>query len=383
MGVYIDIALSLVFIYLVLSLVVSAVNELVAMWVRQRPAMLAKSILSLIDDDELWKGFYKAGSLINPRLAAKGESQADWSKPAPAAADKPAKNEAITNSKALFKAGLDWRWWKFVFPTRSQTEGHASFIDGVTFARALTTSVLRRYGNGQLPSSYAFGDVERAVTALALLPDSENSQIRDVLVSAIANAKNDLEAFEKQLGAWFDRAQDRVSGEYTRWAKVVTLIIGALLVGAMNVDTVRIAHELKRDSDARTALAESIVKAYAPNSGSVIHANCEPSGVEPRKELTKEQQAKKQACLTEVIARTQDVLDEFGPNLVGWGNDPLWQPGPAVSLERAGNAFNKLLGLLVTICAISLGAPFWFDMLSKVVNIRAAGVKPKDEAGKA
>jgi hypothetical protein len=41
----------------------------------------------------------------------------------------------------------------------------------------------------------------------------------------------------------------------------------------------------------------------------------------------------------------------------------------------------KLLGLLITVCAVSLGAPFWFDMLSKFVNLRGSGTRP-GEAGK-
>ena len=39
----------------------------------------------------------------------------------------------------------------------------------------------------------------------------------------------------------------------------------------------------------------------------------------------------------------------------------------------------KLLGLLITIGAISQGAPFWFDILNKVTNLRAAGRPPNVE----
>ena len=38
--------------------------------------------------------------------------------------------------------------------------------------------------------------------------------------------------------------------------------------------------------------------------------------------------------------------------------------------------FSKLLGYILTALAISLGAPFWFDLLKKLVNIRSAGNKP-------
>jgi hypothetical protein len=41
----------------------------------------------------------------------------------------------------------------------------------------------------------------------------------------------------------------------------------------------------------------------------------------------------------------------------------------------------RLLGWMLTILAISLGAPFWFDMLNKLVNVRSAGKSP-DEAAK-
>jgi len=42
----------------------------------------------------------------------------------------------------------------------------------------------------------------------------------------------------------------------------------------------------------------------------------------------------------------------------------------------------KIIGLLLTGAAISLGAPFWFDLLNKVVNLRATGKKPEPEKEK-
>jgi hypothetical protein len=39
--------------------------------------------------------------------------------------------------------------------------------------------------------------------------------------------------------------------------------------------------------------------------------------------------------------------------------------------------FQKIVGLLFTTIAIALGAPFWFDTLSKISNLRAAGPAPK------
>ena len=36
----------------------------------------------------------------------------------------------------------------------------------------------------------------------------------------------------------------------------------------------------------------------------------------------------------------------------------------------------SLFGWLLTGVAITLGAPFWFDVLGKVSNLRASGIKP-------
>jgi hypothetical protein len=40
----------------------------------------------------------------------------------------------------------------------------------------------------------------------------------------------------------------------------------------------------------------------------------------------------------------------------------------------------KLSGLLLTAIALSLGAPFWFDTLSRLTRVRNTGKKPDEPA---
>jgi hypothetical protein len=42
----------------------------------------------------------------------------------------------------------------------------------------------------------------------------------------------------------------------------------------------------------------------------------------------------------------------------------------------AADWFVKLLGLALTVAAASVGAPFWFDTLNRLVNLRNTGKKP-------
>jgi hypothetical protein len=38
----------------------------------------------------------------------------------------------------------------------------------------------------------------------------------------------------------------------------------------------------------------------------------------------------------------------------------------------------KVIGLFITAAAVSLGAPFWFDILSKIMSVRETGKLPKE-----
>ena len=58
----------------------------------------------------------------------------------------------------------------------------------------------------------------------------------------------------------------------------------------------------------------------------------------------------------------------------------------AVSLPIGWSEFPKrdqlpiiFLGWLITAFAVSLGAPFWFDLLNKFMNIRSAGKAPDEK----
>jgi hypothetical protein len=70
------------------------------------------------------------------------------------------------------------------------------------------------------------------------------------------------------------------------------------------------------------------------------------------------------------------------------GADCVWRPGAWLSwawdsLRAAGvgSILLRLLGWLVTAAAVSFGAPFWFDALSKLGSLRTAGGKPRPSPG--
>ncbi|MEJ0102754.1 MAG: hypothetical protein WDO19_09455 [Bacteroidota bacterium] len=56
---------------------------------------------------------------------------------------------------------------------------------------------------------------------------------------------------------------------------------------------------------------------------------------------------------------------------IGW-NQKNWD-------DTRNDWLMSIVGWFLAAIAISMGAPFWFDLLIKLVNIRRAGIKPKDE----
>jgi hypothetical protein len=56
-----------------------------------------------------------------------------------------------------------------------------------------------------------------------------------------------------------------------------------------------------------------------------------------------------------------------------------------VSPPQSNNQTNlslKLIGIFMTALAARQGAPFWFDILKRAVNLRGTGANPAEKEGK-
>jgi len=64
--------------------------------------------------------------------------------------------------------------------------------------------------------------------------------------------------------------------------------------------------------------------------------------------------------------------DVYGLSINGtckrWSNQP-----------QGWGALTKILGFLITALAAMQGAPFWFEILKKLVNVRSTGIKPEEK----
>jgi hypothetical protein len=202
------------------------------------------------------------------------------------------------------------------------------------------------------------GNIQKAVENL---PDGHTKQSISVLIektkreiglvsNQVIAAEHQMEKLQENIEQWFNDAMERVSGWYKRWTQVVQLVIAILLVLAANADTLMLAKSFSRDDALRASVVTVAEKAVQNTAGTP----------------------------TENAQARQDLLREAEKlNLpLGWissKDDPYKTAQVPATL---GGWLVKLLGLLISVFAVSLGAPFWFDTLNKFINLRGAGTPP-------
>ncbi|GAC1325213.1 MAG: hypothetical protein NVSMB13_07950 [Mycobacteriales bacterium] len=240
----------------------------------------------------------------------------------------------------------------------------ASYLSASTFAAALIDLLV--------PDGA--GNTSIAVLQKRVARLDPRVPARDALLALLRDAGTDVEAFRHRLEDWYDEQMGRVSGWYRRWAQWRLLIAGLLLALVVNVDTLSVARVLYRDQPVRAAVVAQ----------AVADQGCPSAAGSPR-----------EACL----AAQQGVLRAL-PLPLGWGlrdgaracrdysagarcaRPDRWVPflWHSAIADGFGGAGLKLLGWLITGLAVSLGAPFWFDALSKLGSLRTAGRRPLDGA---
>jgi hypothetical protein len=160
------------------------------------------------------------------------------------------------------------------------------------------------------------------------------------VLCAVDLSGGDLSQVQAGVERWFDSAMERVSGWYKRQTARWLLIIGISIAAIGNVDAIRVARSLYRDTaprEAAVALATAIARdQMAPSS------------------------------LGDDAVVNQRALEQLGSLglPIGWPD-----------AEWSSHSFTRVLGWLITAIAISLGAPFWFEMLNRIMPMRST-VKP-------
>lgn len=219
---------------------------------------------------------------------------------------------------------------------------------------------------GQIPTPQSVPDPSsgRAMMDLTILRQAVAAApeaVRASLFPLIDAAEGNADAAQHNIEAWFNDAMQRLSGWYKRRTQWVIVGLGALVAIVFNADTFGMANALWRNDAQHTvaiAVAERQIEQGMPSNGAI-----DAQGGQ------------------EILDRIAALQIPFGYSAVSrttgqplsWFSEEWWKENLG---NDAGAVVTRVLGWAVTAVAISFGAPFWFDLLNKLINLRNTGTPP-------
>ena len=232
-----------------------------------------------------------------------------------------------------------------------------------------------------------------------------NPKLKDTLTALLRNAQVTLlegdQAIAKvhtQFETWFNDVMTRLSGTYKRKAQFAAFMIGFFLALILNVDSINLATSLWREPTLRQTIiaqATDYTKSNQQAGTSTPTNGNTPNPLQTIPELQKQLQA-----LNFPFGWTSNLItydpavpcDMYSPtsfdskgnqtHVLGIHTNKICIPivnALPINLENLAGWLEKLLGLVISGAAAAQGAPFWFDILKKFINVRGTGPNPSEQ----
>lgn len=247
-----------------------------------------------------------------------------------------------------------------------------SYIPAANFALALSDIVAKK---STAVHNDLFQNFKSGIAAFA----ETNGDLAVLLKNWSDNAES-LKELQANIEQWYDDYMDRVSGWYKRKSRVVTrwIAIGVTLVFNFNIIAVT-----------KTINSDTILKAKLVATAETLAEN--------EKQVKDHYLGSIDSTLAKIPQKSQASIDSVLRNYnidrmnsmktllkdthvtelpIGWNKMNFF--------ELAHLSFTEwllmLFGWFIGAVTISMGAPFWFDLLLRIVNIRKAGNKPASKS---
>lgn len=315
-----DVLIGLIVIYLVLGLACTIINEWIDATLHVRAAQLRKSIVTMLangDEKPLTASFF---------------------------------NHPMVKSLK--------RETNFLFFSRQDSP---TYLSSRVFRETLFSILQDAVAGKPIVVDGTFEELENS---LHQLPESNiKTQLLTLASEAkrtTQNATDRMAAFQTAIDKWFDESMERTSDWFKRRVQLWTFFSGIFFCAILNVDTLKIAQYLWQNPEARAAYVQAATKIVQQTSSDSVVLNSLKKQLSSGDSLHIAQAKRHLDSLTANI-RTQLAQGTSLP--LGWETE-----------QASGGAYwlKKLAGLIISIGAVSAGAPFWFDMLKNVMNIRSA-----------
>jgi len=191
----------------------------------------------------------------------------------------------------------------------------------------------------------------RNIRAATLQLEAGNPMLASSVRHTLAILQEARSDYTAKINNWFDQTIDRVAQRFTASTRAITFAGAVLVAAALQVDTVGLVNRLSADDMLRQAFVAQAAATHGGSAPTAAGARSTPEGME-----------------REYLA----FLAENG----------------VIAIPRSGQAWVQrwavvnLGGVLVTSLLLSLGAPFWYNALGRLLQLRSVLAAKDDEQRK-
>ena len=391
----IEVLISVVLIYALLSILVSSIVEVLNNRQKSRGKMLHAAILQMLDDPlNLQYGYL----LLKHPLIHSMNNQKEKRPFQYLASD-------VFSDAFIDIIGQQANEGVPISKNKNSEQEHAFTAKG----KATSNSAMEMFEKGMLRMN--------------------ESPFKDMLQSFYSKSEANYPALKKMIENWFDNYMDRTTGWYKRQQGNKFRLVGLIVAVVLNVDSIHLFKVISMDDNLRknlTEVAEGVAEDYSPEDKNEqtlllhqlsvldsnllkVYATSDSIHSPTIKTLVQETQILSQKVFKsdslrqkqlEQINRVLLMTDQLGFPIgwnkaeapVSWFSKETEAKMPDNKLgiylynrndnPDFGSISMYIIGILLTGFLLSFGAPFWFDILIKFVNIRKAGQKPSSSTQK-
>lgn len=322
-----EIIIGIVFVMLLFSLLATTIMELISgiLALRGKNLLRAlKHILAHDGDESLYNEFKK--SELYKQLCSKR----DWSKNA-------------YRPPSYISANSFWTILSdILFEGKKNVAEFKAKLGGLDQNNNLKNTLIRLIDEAE-EEDILSRSVDKLKASVEFL---QNEEIKNQIINYAEGVEQKVSSFKSKVENWYDSVMDRTSGWYKRQTQLILFIIGLVIAIGFNADIIEIYQTLSSNPELAIKIADSAEQYLAENPNLELERRIE--------DLLK-----------------SDLASIESPLGIGWTSEQFKELN-----SSSTNWILKIVGWLVTALSITLGAPFWFDLLRKLVNIRNAGTKP-------
>jgi hypothetical protein len=171
---------------------------------------------------------------------------------------------------------------------------------------------------------------------------------------------------------------ERASGVYNRNVKGVAFLIGLGVTLAINADTFHILERLNKDAALRSRINQVASNVISNNKQQRDECLREANKLnDPQQKSTRQNQ-----CFEDINTGLDQITMPLGWSTMEEFKKQVHPLDPAKFKlgDWAFGIIKLIFGWLLSAGAIAMGAPFWFDLLGKFINVRNAGQVPESKS---